>query len=667
MAKAGALARTAAWNLNVPVIIHTFHGHVLDGYFSKPATSAFLRIERLLAKRTDALVAVSPIVRDELLELGVGSPGQWHVVPLGLDLESIDQVVVDSQQARKRLGLPRHGPLVGIVGRLVSIKNHDLFFTAAKRIAAAIPDAHFIVAGDGELRSALEPRARASLGNRVHFLGWVTEMPILYRALDVVALTSRNEGTPVALIEAAAASTPTVATDVGGVRDVIDQGRTGYIVPANDAGSIADRVIELLQAPHLRQRMGTEANSRALTRFGAQRSLDEVARLYESLLSDNKPFSPKEGKPYLNKGAMKIAVLVPDLRTGGAERLLVDFASILRDREEDVSLDVLGLRDGSIREELEAVGCTVTVVRSTGRVDPAAIIRLRRELRRIKPSLVHAHLPRAGIFGRIASLGSSTPLVYTEHSSWEQHHLLTRILNQRTYHLNTAVVAISEMVRTSLLNRTSFPANRIVTIRNGVAPYTEHLSRHEAAERMYLPTDALIIGCTANLMPRKGQALLLEAFAKLDAVGALYCVLIGRDEGAEKELRLLAHRLGIADRCRFLGFRADARSLLAAIDIFVLPSWLEGLPVALLEAMEAGRAVVATSVGGIPEVLIHEETGLLVQPGDSAQLAAALRTLAQNDAVRKRLGEAARNKILNEYSANVFVDKHLALYEALLP
>lgn len=284
LAKAGALGRAAARRAGVPVVVHTFHGHVLEGYFSGWRSRAILAAERRLARSSDALVAVSPAVRDELLSLGIGRPSQWRVIPLGLDLGDLLTADVDPLLARRALGLPLDGPVVGIVGRLVPVKDHAAFLEAAARIRRERPDVTFVVAGDGELRGALEERARRALGDRCRFLGWVKDLRTLYGALDVVVLTSRNEGTPVALIEAGAASTPIVATRVGGVADVVVDGRTGHLAPPGDPTAVATAVLGLLGDPTRAHRMGAAARETARHRFTIERLANDLADLYRELL-----------------------------------------------------------------------------------------------------------------------------------------------------------------------------------------------------------------------------------------------------------------------------------------------------------------------------------------------------------------------------------------------
>lgn len=288
-AKAGALGRTAAWLCRVPVIVHTYHGHVLHGYFSPARTRVFAGIERALARVSDALVTVSPKVRDELVAFGVGRAEQYHVVPLGFDLDRFTHADAKRGELRAELGIDAFALLVGIVARLVPIKHHELFLEAAAIVRERRPDTHFVVVGDGECRADLERLAeRLGLGGHVHFLGWRADLDRIYADLDLVALTSKNEGSPVALIEAMAAGRAVVATDVGGVADVVADGETGRLVPAPPAGTatlFADALLSLAEAPALRESFGREGRRGVLARYGASRLVRDIEALYETLVA----------------------------------------------------------------------------------------------------------------------------------------------------------------------------------------------------------------------------------------------------------------------------------------------------------------------------------------------------------------------------------------------
>jgi glycosyltransferase involved in cell wall biosynthesis len=295
MAKAGTIGRVATAIYNRTAgrdakarVVHTYHGHVLEGYFSPATTRAFLGIERTLARVTDRLVAISPRIRKELLDdYHIGRPEQYHVVPLGFDLDRLTAIGdADRRAARARLGLPAAAPMVSTVGRLTAIKRYDLFLDTARLVAERHPQARFLVAGDGELRSALEEQARASgIADRVRFLGWRRDLDTVYAASDVFLLTSRNEGTPVALIESLAAAVPGVSTDVGGVRDVIDSDRLGLLAPFGDGRGLADHVLSLIADPVRRHSMGEAGRRSVAARYSLDRLMNDLEHLYRGLVA----------------------------------------------------------------------------------------------------------------------------------------------------------------------------------------------------------------------------------------------------------------------------------------------------------------------------------------------------------------------------------------------
>src|SRR5918999_6201306 len=289
MAKGGAPGRVGASRSRVPAVVHTFHGHVLERYFSRPMNALLIGAERGLAERSDALVAVSSAVRDDLLRLRIGDAGRWRVIDCGLDLEPLLASDVDQAEARRALGLPGGVPAVGIVGRLVPIKNHRLFLDAARAVLDEHPDTVFVVAGDGELRATLETEAEQALRGHVSFTGWVVSLPLLYSALDVVVLTSLNEGIPFSLIEAAAAAKPVVATDVGGVADAVVDGETGFLVSSKKAPALARAISRLIADPGLAAKMGEAGRRRASTAFSPAVMADRIGDLYREVLAGKHP------------------------------------------------------------------------------------------------------------------------------------------------------------------------------------------------------------------------------------------------------------------------------------------------------------------------------------------------------------------------------------------
>ncbi len=289
-AKAGTVGRVAALlagSRRPPIVVHTFHGHVLRGYFG-PIRSLFFRwLERWLAAGTTALVAVSPQVRDDLVALGVAPRERFVVIRLGIELdERVAPERNGRDESRRYLGIPADRFAVGWIGRMTAVKRTDDVLVAFKRLRDSGVDAMLCMVGDGPDRDQLERRAH-ELGvvRDTLFLGYQENVAPFYAAFDALVLPSSNEGTPVTVIEALAAERPVVATRVGGVPDVVRDGKDGFLVEAGATDDLADRLARLARDPALRARMGKQGRERVLPRYAVDRLVDDVDELYRSLLS----------------------------------------------------------------------------------------------------------------------------------------------------------------------------------------------------------------------------------------------------------------------------------------------------------------------------------------------------------------------------------------------
>ncbi|MFM8649467.1 MAG: glycosyltransferase, partial [Actinomycetota bacterium] len=277
-AKAGVVGRIAAIVARVPIRVHTFHGHLLHGYFSPRVTRLVVLVERVLAQKTTALVAVGAQVRDDLLAAGIGRPDQFTVIPPGVESPaSIDRMV-----ARRDLGIHESDRVVLFVGRLTAIKRVDRLIEAFRAVVAKVPSALLVVVGDGELLTEFRMATR-DLGDRVRFVGWQADLAPYYAASDVVALTSDNEGMPVSLIEASMAGRACVTTNVGSAREVVESGVTGFVV-AKDSALVADAIVRVLSDDEVRHGMGRAAHERAERLFGEARLAEDHRRLYRRLM-----------------------------------------------------------------------------------------------------------------------------------------------------------------------------------------------------------------------------------------------------------------------------------------------------------------------------------------------------------------------------------------------
>jgi glycosyltransferase involved in cell wall biosynthesis len=285
-AKAGFVGRVAARLAGVPVIVHTFHGHVFKGYFSPLKTFVFIWLERFTAPMSDTIITLTEGLRRELADTyRITRKGHITVLPLGLNLDEFANMPRKTGTFRKQYGIPETVPLIGIVGRLVPVKNHGLFLQAAARIKQQVPNARFVIVGDGETRPQVEAQIdELGLRDSVIVTGWIAEMAPVYADLDVKVICSHNEGTPVTVIEALAAGCPVVATNVGGLPDLLDQGRLGKLVPPGDVDMLANRVIGVLQYPPPAE----IAQQAMLDRYSIDRLVSDLDSLYRGLLAKKK-------------------------------------------------------------------------------------------------------------------------------------------------------------------------------------------------------------------------------------------------------------------------------------------------------------------------------------------------------------------------------------------
>lgn len=283
-AKAGALGRIAARLAGVPVVVHTFHGHVFRGYWGPAMSRLAVAIERLLARLATAIVTVSENVRNELIAHRIAPPEKIYVLPLGLDLDVFESCAARRGEFRAELGVDSKVPLVGSVGRLVPIKNQQLFVRAAGRLVAAGFRGRFVIVGGGELTVRLQQLVRElGIADRTVFTGWRRDLEKVYADLDVLVNTADNEGTPVALIEAMAARVPVVATAVGGVPDMIESEYSGFLVPTGDLDALVEAIERALAAPAA---LLDAAQNYALENHSLDQMLTGAVNLYRRLLEE---------------------------------------------------------------------------------------------------------------------------------------------------------------------------------------------------------------------------------------------------------------------------------------------------------------------------------------------------------------------------------------------
>ncbi|MCD6217616.1 glycosyltransferase family 4 protein [bacterium] len=283
-AKSGTLGRVAAKLSGVPILIHTFDGHVFNGYFGKHKTFIILSIERILARFTNRIIAISNSQKKDLLGfLKIKNPDKIRVVHIGFDFDEFKPPA--NGALRKELHLDDDDLLVGFVGRLAPIKRVDRLINAYEEVTRKVPQGKLVIVGDGELRGEMQEMVRMKkLEDKIFFLGVRQDLETVYSGIDVIAMSSDNEGTPAVLIEALTYGKPVASTNVGGIPDVVTDGFSGLLAKANGHSDLANALIEMLNNRELREELGDNGRNDVHRKFSLQNLISKLDSLYMSEL-----------------------------------------------------------------------------------------------------------------------------------------------------------------------------------------------------------------------------------------------------------------------------------------------------------------------------------------------------------------------------------------------
>jgi glycosyltransferase involved in cell wall biosynthesis len=373
--------------------------------------------------------------------------------------------------------------------------------------------------------------------------------------------------------------------------------------------------------------------------------------------------------PMSGRSRINVMHVITELEVGGAERLLVDTVRYTDRERFDPIVVALFSGETPFADEIkrECVPVIDLAMSAKWRLD--ALWRFLRIVLRERPHVIHGWLIHAAVMSRIVGGIARVPVVISSRHNVEIGGALRERVNRWTSRWDDRMIAVSEAVREVAIVRGRIPREKIVTVPAGIPEIAfppRNRARAQLVEEFQLPEHAVVVGTVARLHEQKGHADLAPVIQRLSGAEAA-CHYLWIGDGPERgALGRLVSEVGISDRVRMTGSRSDVSVLLAGMDIFLLASRWEGLPVAILEAMAAGLPVIATSVGGTPEIVVHGETGLLVPAGDSDALADAVSRLSRDPALRRRMGEAGRERVTTEFGIETQVRRLEDLYARLL-
>ncbi len=636
----------------LPTVFH-FHGPWAQesraaGARSRAGFALRSRLERATLRRADAHVVLSSAFRRLLVEHYRIAPWNVQVCPPGVDLERFSPG--DRGRARTAFGVEQ-APFVAVcVRRLVPRMGIDVLLDAWERLAAQLPGARLLIAGDGPLREQLAERvAGPAFAGSVSVLGRIEDSRLLelYRCADVAVVPSVSfEGFGLVVLEAAACGTPSVVADVGGLPEVAGGLDRSLVVASCDPAALAGR---------LREAAAGAVPAREQTRAFAERfdwrGVAERHRgLYRRVVSGERDERPRvvylDHVACLSGGEIALLRVLPHLRAVSTHVILGEdgpYASRLV--EAGISVEVLEISPRARELRKEAVGAGPAALAGVP-ATLAHVARLALRLRALRPDLVHTNSLKAGVYGTLAARAAGVPVVWhardriaEDYLPWTAVVLVRRLMRA----LPDAVIANSEATMETL-GRPATGQRRVVISDSVVAPKPPPSSSRTFGRPR---NGATTFGMVGRIAPWKGQDLFLRAFARAFPAGEARAAIVGEpmfgEDAYERELPELAAALGIAERVEFCGFREDVWSELAGFDALVHASLTpEPFGQVVLEGMAAGLPVIAAGAGGPVSLIAHGRTGVLFAPGDERALAAAMRAAHDDEADRRRMGEAAR-------------------------
>ncbi|HEY5198274.1 MAG TPA: glycosyltransferase [Solirubrobacteraceae bacterium] len=644
----------------LPLVVH-FQGpwadeNVAQGDDSRARVRLRRLLERTVYKRATRIVVLSSAFRRVLVERYGVSPWLVRVVPPGVDLERFTPE--DREGARARLGLTT-SPFVAVcVRRLVPRMGLDDLIDAWIQVVAELPSgALLLIAGDGPMRGELQERiVERKLEGSVRLLGRIDDTALvdLYRAADVGVVPTRSfEGFGLVVIEAAACGTPTIVTGVGGLPEAVAGLDRSLTVSAADVSGLAARIALAANADDLPSRWATR-------RFAEGFS-------WRSVVDRNRVVCGEAMAPEAAERRMRVVYLDHVAQLSGGELALLHLLPHLS----RVDPHVILAEDGPLAQELVHGGISTEVFPMSERarglrkgdvglrrlpLGAAAAtvsytLRLTARLRRTRPDLVHANSLKAGVYGSVAARLAGVPVIWHVRDRIAPDYLpkpAVRVLRFMTLHLATAVIANSDATRRTLDSR----ARPVVLPSIGPAVLRAPGEAGQQRGRSFT------VGMIGRLAPWKGQDLFLRAFADAFRETDARCQIVGAalfgETDFEQRLHVLADELGLGTRVEFRGFRADVGAELARMDLLVHASVIpEPYGQVIMQAMTAGVAAVAADAGGPAEMIEHGVNGLLYRMGDEAALAAAMRRVAGDSDLRRRVVQGGMTTVTEQQPSAV--------------
>lgn len=611
-----------------------------EGFWRKNIHSAAYKfINRLVRK----IIAVSNATREKVIRQEGLSPEKVEVIYNGIDIERF-KVDYNCSIIKNSLGLPLDSKVIGCVSNLRPVKGHKYLIQAARSVIQKFPEAHFLFVGDGELKNELTAEAKKlNIENNIHFLGQRNDIPELLSVMDVCVLPSLSEGLSNTLLEYMAAGKPIIATKVGGNSELLKAPLQGILVEPANAIQLTQAILKLLENPKEAENLAVEARKFVQQSF----RLEMMIRNYENLFQT------------LSWQRKRILHLISSNGLFGAEKVMIDISSNLNFN--GIKVWIIAIRN-TYNPHTEVVDAAknknilAESIESERPFDLKSVRRLYEFIKQNNIDILHTHNYKSNFIGLLAAKRAKIPIVATLHGYIRKGTKLRlyEAIDRFILRYFDKIVLVDDSLRKWFKNDSA----RYSIINNGVR--VSELASERVSE---LRKIEITIGVVGRLSEEKGHKYLLEAFSKILKYYPNAKLLIVGDGELKARLEELSASLCIKEKTEFAGFQEDVSKYYKLMDIYVSPSLLEHFPLSILEAMSFGKAIIATDVGGVGDLIKDGVTGILIKPASSQEIYDSLLRLIKDASLRQALGINARQFVKENYSLEKMVSSYKKVYE----
>ncbi len=606
---------------------------------------------RLINRWVNKIIVVAQAIKEIVINEEKVDQNKIEVIYNGVDITNFaDQPIVSR---KSEFGINEGDIVIACVGNLKPVKGHQYLLAALAKIVPENPAVKLLLVGEDGLNGKLQWFAdKLNIVKNVNFLGRRSKVSEILKLSDICVLPSLSEGMSNAILEYMAAGKPVVATKVGGNAEMIEDGFNGILVEKENSVQLQEALLRLLKDPNECVVMGDNGLKRAHEYFSMLRMVNKYEKLYKLFSRTQK----------------RILHVVSSGGLFGAENVILSLGEHFNHNGTTSFIGALIDKRNPHDEIIECAknkGIPTVAIKSNGPVDLRAILFLAQYLKENKISLLHTHNYKSDIIGFFAAKMAGVPVIATAHGFTRMNKIVAfyERLDRLILNFFNRVVAVTGFV----FNKSSRKKRTIIENGLEVSRFgASSMSRQRIREQFGFKESDIVIGTVGRLSPEKNQQMLLEAaFEIFEEFDHARLLIVGSGP-EELYLKKVAKILKIDKKVFFAGLLKDMPSIYPVLDIFVLTSLTEGLPLTILESMAARIPVVATNVGGIPNVIKDNVTGLLVESNNVSQLVRQLSTLIINEQKRLDLSNRAFECVTQRYSHNRMLDQYEALYQEVL-